>query len=68
MSSSGGPISGQLPAGQWSSVISDLGLPYYTLYYSIWTDAPGGQYQCWNALLPFPYSSGNLPQAIWDFS
>lgn len=61
MSNSGGRISGQLPGGQWCPVVSSISI-YSKVNYSVWTAAPGGQYQCWNSLLPFPYSAGNLPQ------
>ena len=61
MSNSGGRITGYLPAGQWCPVLSSMAI-YSTVNYSVWTDVTGSKYQCWNALFPFPYASGNLPQ------
>jgi hypothetical protein len=54
-----GVIGGVLPAGNWTKVADGWG--YYSVDYGISTGAGGGQYRCYTAPLPFPYSSGSLP-------
>ena len=65
MSNSGGTISGQMPGGGWWPVVYGYG--YYSVNYSVSIGVPGGKYQCWIAPVPFPISSGNLPQEDLTF-
>jgi hypothetical protein len=69
--------SGRLPAGKWTRVAQGWG--YYSVDYGISTGAQGGRYRCYTAPLPFPYSSGSLPNprvthrvigygSVWLFS
>jgi hypothetical protein len=55
-------IGGSLSAGQWTKVAWGWG--YYAVDYSASIGLPGGSYRCYSAPLPFPISSGSLPQRI----
>jgi hypothetical protein len=72
MSGSTAPVTGSLQAGQWTKVIWTWGLMVtiegqprpLSLIYSVRLDRPGGEYRCYTAPLPFPYSSGGLPARV----
>jgi hypothetical protein len=72
VSSNTGRVTGSLTAGSWKKVIwtwgivisiGDLPRPM-SLIYSVSVSRPGGQYRCYTAPLPFPYSSGGLPARV----
>lgn len=62
---SSGGVSGPLPPGIWWPVVSGVG--FYSVNYSVWIDGPGGKYHCYIAPVPWPISSGDLPQENLTF-
>jgi hypothetical protein len=54
--------SGPLQAGKWKKVLWGWGK--YSIRYGARIGAEGGQYRCYTAPIPWPVSSGSLPDEI----
>jgi hypothetical protein len=54
--------SGSLRANQWTKVLWGWG--YYSVNYAASTNSTGGQYRGYTAPVPWPISSGSLPNTI----
>ena len=54
-----GVLTGELAADSWTRVLSGWG--YFSVEYGISVSVPGGRYRCYTAPLPWPWSSGDLP-------
>ncbi|MBX6391794.1 MAG: hypothetical protein IRZ08_22870 [Frankia sp.] len=60
-----GVVTGSLRANSWTRVRSGWG--YLSIDYGISTADPGGEYRAYTAPLPFPISSGPLPDSDVTF-
>lgn len=54
-----GVVSGQILGNRWTRVLSSWG--YLSVDYGVSIGIVGGRFRCFTAPVPWPISSGNLP-------
>jgi hypothetical protein len=57
-----GSIAGSLQGGKWKKVTWGWG--WYSISYGASTSARGSKFRCYTAPIPWPISSGNLPNQV----